>query len=46
MAGISEDAKIIKEKRRKFNIFDMLFADIEEIIFRLRYNMIFGYLMK
>ncbi|NVM05260.1 MAG: signal peptide peptidase SppA [Candidatus Helarchaeota archaeon] len=46
MAGISEDAKIIKEKRRKFNIFDILFADIEEIIFRLRYNMIFGYLLK
>jgi len=46
MAGISEDAKIIREKRKIFNIFDILFGDIEETIFRLRYNMIFGYLIK
>lgn len=46
MAGISEDARIIREKRKIFNIFDILFGDIEETIFRLRYNMIFGYLIK
>jgi len=46
MAGISENAKIIREKRKIFNIFDILFGDIEETIFRLRYNMIFGYLIK
>jgi len=46
MAGISEDARIIREKRKTFNMFDILFGDIEETIFRLRYNMIFGYLIK
>ncbi len=46
LSGISEDAKIIKEKRKQFNIFDILFGDIDETLFRIKYNTVFGYIMK
>ncbi len=46
LAGISENAKIIKERRRKFGMYDILFGNVEETLLRLRYNRVIGYFIR
>jgi len=43
LAGISENAKIIRKKKKKLTIYNLLFDDLEETLLRLKYNMTVGY---
>ena len=43
LAGISENAKIIRKKKKKLNIYNLLFDDLEETLLRLKYNITAGY---
>lgn len=43
LANISKDAKIIREKRKKHTLFNLLFDDIEESLLYYKYSLTIGY---
>jgi len=45
LADVREDARVIREKRRIISLFDILFGDIDEFLFRMRKNIRLDYII-
>jgi len=45
ISGLSFDAPVVEEKRRGISLFDLLFGDVNEILYILRRNISLNYIM-